>query len=112
VVLEAQACGVPVIVTDAGGPREAVRHGETGLICGSTGPFTLAVALSWLLRESARRAQMGAAARRYALTRSWPLALEPLFDAWRQAVRSGRRTPARVAPAEARLGLATAGATR
>ena len=31
VVLEAQACGLPVIVTDEGGPREAVRHGETGL---------------------------------------------------------------------------------
>ncbi len=53
VVLEAQACGLPVIVTDEGGPREAVRHGETGLICGSQGPFTLAVALSWMLREPA-----------------------------------------------------------
>ena len=28
VVLEAQACGLPVIVTDEGGPREAVRHGD------------------------------------------------------------------------------------
>jgi glycosyltransferase involved in cell wall biosynthesis len=112
VVLEAQACGVPGVVTDAGGPREAVRHGETGLICGSTGPFTLAVALSWLLRESSRRAQMGAAARRLALTRSWPLALEPLFDAWRTAVRSGRRTPVTADVADTGFGLATAGASR
>jgi glycosyltransferase involved in cell wall biosynthesis len=85
VVLEAQACGLPVIVTDEGGPREAVRHGETGLVCGDRGPFTFAVALSWLLREDARRAQMGQAARRYALSRSWPIALEPLFAAWREA---------------------------
>jgi Glycosyl transferases group 1 len=103
VVLEAQACGLPVIVTDEGGPREAVRHGETGVICGSRGPFTLAVALSWLLRESTRRAQMGAAARRHAEVRSWPLALEPLFDAWREAHRDrATALPAvgvRVAPA-------------
>jgi glycosyltransferase involved in cell wall biosynthesis len=89
VVLEAQACGLPVIVTDEGGPREAVRHGETGLVCGASGPFTLGLALSWLLREPARRTQMGVAARRYALTRSWPLALEPLFDTWRAAHRAG-----------------------
>jgi len=101
VVLEAEACGLPVIVTNEGGPREAVRHGETGLICGSQGPFTLAVALSWLLREHTRRAQMGAAARRYAEARSWPLALEPLFDAWREAHRDVAAPPAaraRIAP--------------
>ena len=94
VVLEAQACGLPVIVTNEGGPREAVRHGETGLICGSQGPFTLAVALSWLLRERTRRVHMGAAARRYAEARSWPLALEPLFDAWREAHRDVAGPPA------------------
>lgn len=30
VVLEAQACGVPAIVTDIGGPQEIVRDGRTG----------------------------------------------------------------------------------
>ena len=30
VVLEAQASGLPVIVTDAGGPRELMVKGETG----------------------------------------------------------------------------------
>ena len=85
VVLEAQACGVPVIVTDEGGPREAVIHGDTGLICGPQSRFTLAVALELLLRDRARRVQMGLAARRAALARSWPRALAPLFDTWRQA---------------------------
>ena len=108
VVLEAQACGLPVIVTDEGGPREAVRHGETGLVCGPSGPFTLALALSWLLRDPARRTQMGAAARRYALTRSWPLALEPLFDAWREAHRAVATPPL----AEAPVGAVAAGLGR
>ena len=31
-VLEAQACGVPVLVTNVGGPQEFVRDGETGYI--------------------------------------------------------------------------------
>ena len=113
VVLEAQACGLPVIVTNEGGPREAVRHGETGLICGSQGPFTLAVALSWLLREHTRRVQMGAAARRYAEARSWPLALEPLFGAWREAHSGGVSVPP-VAGARVAAPMATvaAGAAR
>jgi len=110
VVLEAQACGLPVIVTDEGGPREAVRHGETGLVCGDSGPFTLALALSWLLREPVRRAQMGAAARRHAITRSWPLALEPLFDAWRTAHRAAVSAPPLAGAAVGRAPLASAGA--
>ena len=85
VVLEAQACGVPVIVSDEGGPREGVIHGDTGLICGPGRRFTLAVALELLLRDRARRTHMGLAARRAALARSWPRALAPLFDTWREA---------------------------
>ncbi len=32
VVLEAQACGLPAIVTNVGGPQEIVRDGETGTV--------------------------------------------------------------------------------
>jgi len=31
VVLEAQACGLPAIVSDRGGPQEIIEHGSTGL---------------------------------------------------------------------------------
>ncbi|MFP4466115.1 MAG: glycosyltransferase [Candidatus Goldiibacteriota bacterium] len=30
-VLEAQACGIPAVVSDTGGPKEIIIHGETGL---------------------------------------------------------------------------------
>jgi glycosyltransferase involved in cell wall biosynthesis len=31
-VLEAQACGLPAMVADVGGPRDLVRHGRTGWV--------------------------------------------------------------------------------
>jgi glycosyltransferase involved in cell wall biosynthesis len=111
-VLEAQACGLPALVTDEGGPQEAVRHGETGLVCGPGRPFTFAVGLSCLLRETNRRAQMGAAARRLALERSWPRTLEPLFDAWRDAHRARVDTPRRSRASSPRVTLAAARAAR
>ncbi len=32
VVLEAQACGLPALVSDIGGPKEIVRNGTTGYV--------------------------------------------------------------------------------
>jgi len=35
-IIEAQACGLPAIVSDVGGPQEIVRHGRTGYIAASS----------------------------------------------------------------------------
>src|SRR5205807_8957811 len=35
VLLEAMACGVPVVTTDVGGVREIVTDGETGIVVGA-----------------------------------------------------------------------------
>ena len=43
--VEAQAAGRPVVALDAGGPRETVVHGETGLLVDSEDPRALARAL-------------------------------------------------------------------
>jgi len=61
-VLEAMACGLPVVVTDCGGLREAVDHGVEGLVCPPRSPQDLADALGSLCdRDLARR--MGEAGR-------------------------------------------------
>ncbi len=60
-VMEAQASGLPAIVTDQGGPREIVEHGRTGLVLGE--PAQWRTAALTLITDAPRRARMGAAAR-------------------------------------------------
>jgi glycosyltransferase involved in cell wall biosynthesis len=62
-VLEAQACGIPQVVSDVGGTREAVTP-ETGLVVPRLDPAALAGAVIELLRDPERRARMAAASRR------------------------------------------------
>jgi glycosyltransferase involved in cell wall biosynthesis len=61
-VLEAQACGVPQVVSSVGGVREAVVP-ETGIVVPSRDPGSLAEALIQLLRDRPRREAMGDASR-------------------------------------------------
>ena len=66
VVLEAQASGVPVVVTDRGAAREHVRDGETGRVLPADAPARWAREVNELLGDDGRRAAMGRAARAYA----------------------------------------------
>ncbi len=63
-VIEAQAMARPVIASDLGGPRETVRHGETGWLVPPGDPAALAeAARAALALPPAARAALGAAAR-------------------------------------------------
>ncbi len=48
-LIEAAACGRPIVTTDAIGPRDLVRHGDTGLLVPVRDPRALADALQRLL---------------------------------------------------------------
>lgn len=61
-VLEAQACGVPQVVSAVGGTRESVVP-ETGVVVPPRDPVALAAAVTQLLRDPQRRAAMSAASR-------------------------------------------------
>jgi hypothetical protein len=45
VPVEAQACGTPVVALGAGGARETVRHGATGILAGESSVESFAAAL-------------------------------------------------------------------
>ncbi len=62
-IIEAMACGLPVIASDIRGCREEVRHDETGLLIPPKDPASLARAMLTLLEDEGRRKAMGRAAR-------------------------------------------------
>jgi glycosyltransferase involved in cell wall biosynthesis len=70
-VVEAGACGLPTIASDVPGLRDAVLHGHTGLLVPHGDVAALAAASVDLLRDHARRRQLGGAARRWAERFSW-----------------------------------------
>ncbi|MBR9977425.1 MAG: glycosyltransferase family 4 protein [Bacteroidetes bacterium] len=58
-VIEASAMGVAVIASDLGGPRELLRHGETGLLVPPSEPAALAEAIRHLIGDPASKREMG-----------------------------------------------------
>jgi glycosyltransferase involved in cell wall biosynthesis len=63
VVLEAMACGLPIVATDCGGVSEAVTDGVEGFLAPTREPTVLAAGLERLYREPELRRAMGAAGR-------------------------------------------------
>ena len=62
-LLEAQACGLPVVAADVGGIPLIVRHGETGLLAERNDVTTFGDHVSTLLQQSALAENMGTRAR-------------------------------------------------
>lgn len=62
-LLEAMACGLPVVATNVGGNPQLVRHDENGLLVPACSPATLADALCELAASQVQRERMSEAAR-------------------------------------------------
>jgi glycosyltransferase involved in cell wall biosynthesis len=59
VLMEAAACGRPIVTTDAPGCREVVRHQKNGLLVPPRDGHALAAALRTLIRDPELRLSMG-----------------------------------------------------
>jgi glycosyltransferase involved in cell wall biosynthesis len=90
VVLEAMACALPVVATDVGGTREAVRDGVDGFVIPPRDPHAAAAALRTLWRDAELRERMGSAGRARVEA---AFTIERLTDEWvelyERVVRNG-----------------------
>lgn len=97
VALEAAASGVPVIARAVGGLREAVVHGETGLLIESAKSAeaeslgeaqgeaqTWAEAIAELLDDPERMQRLGQAGRELALRSNWAASAEAMAAVYRE----------------------------
>jgi len=67
VLLEAMACGIPIVATGVGGNPEAVQDGVEGILVPAHTPEAVATAVERLIQDTGLRRQMGEAGRRRAL---------------------------------------------
>jgi D-inositol-3-phosphate glycosyltransferase len=84
VALEASACGTPVVATDVGGLRTAVRDGLTGTLVAGGDPDAFARALDRVLSQPQLAKQMGAAGARFARRYDWRRAAAGLLEVYEE----------------------------
>jgi len=77
VLLEAAACGLSIVTTDAPGCRDIVRHEENGLLVPVRSIIDLANAIQLLIEDSDLRHKMGACGREIAVNE---FAVEKVVD--------------------------------
>jgi glycosyltransferase involved in cell wall biosynthesis len=94
VVLEAQAAGLPAIVSNQGGPQEIVLHGGSGLVVAAGDPAAFTAAMIRLFDDAALTGEMSAQAVDNARRHSWERLLDQLFQpASPAAAGPGAATP-------------------
>jgi glycosyltransferase involved in cell wall biosynthesis len=71
VVLEAMACGLPVVARDAGGPSEIVRDGVSGFLVDQGDMETFAGKVIALMKNAEERLRMSKASRVIAENTTW-----------------------------------------
>lgn len=88
--LEASACGLPVLVSDAPGLREVTEDGTTGLVVPRDDPEAAAAALRRLAQDAGLRQRMGQAGRQRVLDLyDWPDCVDRMIAQYRRLVPGG-----------------------
>ena len=90
VILEAMACGLPVVTTRRAGAADLVAHGETGWLvddpCDIEG---MSEGVRMLVADEALRQRMGRAGRAVAEKRTWDAVAEETMRVYREMLKNG-----------------------
>ncbi|MCA9751090.1 MAG: glycosyltransferase family 4 protein [Gemmatimonadetes bacterium] len=89
--LEAQACGTPVIASDSPGLREAVRHGQGGLLVPHADREELTTAMRRMIADEGERERLRQGALAFADEFSWDRAAAETAAILEAAIAGGRR---------------------
>lgn len=88
VVLEAMACGCPVVAPRAGGIPSLVLHGETGLLYKPRNLQDAVVAIRSVLSDDDFRARMSQAAREAVEGANWDQSIARVREVYQEAIRA------------------------
>ncbi|MDO5082920.1 glycosyltransferase [Arachnia propionica] len=84
IALEASASGVPVLAAAAGGLTEAICNTHTGLLIPTHDPWAWGTALTRLLADPGRRAELGRVGRQRALDMTWRVSATRTLEQYRR----------------------------
>jgi len=87
-LVEAQACGLPVVASRFGGFPEVIDEGRTGLLVPPRDPAALAAAVRSLLNDPVRRQALADAAPGWAAQFAWSAVADRVEAAYRAACNS------------------------
>lgn len=104
VVMEAQASGLPALVTNVGGPQEITRHQQTGLVIPADHPQGWVDAIVDLAANANKRQTMGHAAhehlRSFSIAASFEHFWDVHVDAWHRSIEARSQPLADTTPVE------------
>jgi glycosyltransferase involved in cell wall biosynthesis len=99
VVLEAMACGLPVVASAVGGQIDLVQHEQTGLLFAPHDAREFAAHLTRYRDDPGLRVQHATRGLRSARDRTWPRQVQQLIDSYLAAMQLGDHRQTEVAAA-------------
>jgi L-malate glycosyltransferase len=87
-IIEAQSCGLPVVVSNAPGPKEIVKQEVSGFIVDKEDPEAAAQAISMLIRNESLRIEMGNSGRDIVLEKyDWKMNVCQMIEAYQSQIK-------------------------
>jgi glycosyltransferase involved in cell wall biosynthesis len=91
--VEANACGTPVVAANVEGLRDAVRHGESGLLYDYGDIAALANTLRSILRDTALRERLSEGACRFAKQFDWNVSAKAMLELMNDTIHRYHSAP-------------------